>query len=145
MVVVNNEDVAAASFLTLYGNNIEDYVKHDIFTNMGFEAIVPSIKNYFFHQHVIDFVNKLELSDQKYHTNGSIMDENYNRKFLFPTNEFVSFRTDCQSMYFMSTRFLKNKINGLRVPQFQLANIFYTTNPSHKIFIKFCREVNSVW
>ena len=49
---------------------------------MSFEAIIPSIKNNFFHRHMINFVNKLELSDQKYQTNGNIRDENYKGDFL---------------------------------------------------------------
>ena len=35
--------------------------------------------------------------------------------------DFVSFATDRQSIKFMSTTFLKNKMNGVRVSQFQLA------------------------
>ena len=70
---------------------------------------------------MVGFVNKLDFSDQKYQTNGNLRDENYNGNFLFPINDFVSFGTYRQSMYFMSTRFLKDKINGLCVPQFQLA------------------------
>ena len=62
---------------------------------------------------MVDFVNKLELIDQKYQTNGNVRDENYNGKFLFTMNYFFSFGTDLQSMYFMSTRFLKDMINGV--------------------------------
>ena len=46
-------------------------------TNIQFESIVLSIKNYFFHQRMVDFLNKLELSDKKYQTNENIRDENY--------------------------------------------------------------------
>ena len=67
---------------------------------------------------MVDFLNKLELIDQKYHTNGNVRDENYKGKFLFHINEFVSFSTDRHSMYFMSTILLKDKINGVRVLQF---------------------------
>ena len=54
---------------------------------------------------MIDLANKLKLGDQK-HTNGNIRYENYKGKFLFPMKYFVSFGTYCQSIYFMSTRFL---------------------------------------
>ena len=47
LVVGSDEGAAAASLLTLYGNNIEEYDKEDIITNIEFEAIVPSIKKYF--------------------------------------------------------------------------------------------------
>ena len=33
-------------------------------------------------------MNKLELSDQKYQTNGNIRGENYNGKLLFPMKDF---------------------------------------------------------
>ena len=42
---------------------------------------------------------------------------------------------DRQSMYFMSTVFLKDNIYGVRVPQFQLAFIHDTTYHSHKIWL----------
>ena len=38
---------------------------------------------------MVDFVNKLELNDKKYQTNGNVRDENYNGKFLFPMKELV--------------------------------------------------------
>ena len=50
---------------------------------------------------MVDFVNKLELSDQKYHANGNIRDANYNINFLFPMKNFMYFSTYFQSMYFM--------------------------------------------
>ena len=56
---------------------------------------------------MVDFVNKLDLSDQKDQTNGNVKYENYKGKLLFPMNDFVEFVTDCQSMYFISTIFLK--------------------------------------
>ena len=55
--VVSNEYVTAASLINLYDNKIEEYEKQDIVTNIEFEAIVPSSKNYFFHQYMVDFVN----------------------------------------------------------------------------------------
>ena len=69
---------------------------------------------------MVDFVNKLELSDKKYQTNRNIGYENYKGKLLFPMNKFVSFGTYCLSIYFMTTIFLKENIYGVRVPQFQL-------------------------
>ena len=45
---------------------------------------------------MVDFVNKIEVSDQKYQTNGNVRDENYNVKFLFNMKDFVSFSTDRQ-------------------------------------------------
>ena len=67
---------------------------------------------------MVYFVNTLELSDQKYQTNSKVRDENHKGKFLFPMKVFVSFGTDRQSMYFMSNKFLKFKLNGFCVPQF---------------------------
>ena len=46
--------------------------------------------------------------------------------------DFMSIGTDFQSIYFTSTIFLKDKINGVHVTQFQLAYIIDTTHPSHK-------------
>ena len=79
--------------LPLHGENIEDSEKQDILSNTGFESIIPSIKKNLFLQSLMDFVNKLYLSDQKYHTNGNIEDENYKGKFLFTMKDFVSFGT----------------------------------------------------
>ena len=81
---------------------------------------------------MVNFVNKLELSDQKYQTNGNVRDENYNRKLLFPMKDFVAFGTYFQSMYFMSIILLKYNINGVCVPTFQFSYICDTTHPSHK-------------
>ena len=67
--------------LTLYDEKIEESDKQDIVTNIEFEAMVPSIKRYFFHKHMVDFLNKTELSDQKYQTNGNVRGENYKRSF----------------------------------------------------------------
>ena len=63
MVVKINEDVAALSFLSLYGNRTEDDEEKDIVTKIEFEFILASIKNCFFHQRMVDFMNKVELSD----------------------------------------------------------------------------------
>ena len=52
---------------------------------------------------MINFVNKIELSDQNYQTNGNVRYENYKGKFLFPMKEFVSFVTDHKSMYLCQT------------------------------------------
>ena len=145
MNVVSNEDVAIASFITFQGDNIEEYKKQDIVTNIWFEAIVHSIKRYLFHNSMVDFVNKLEVSGQKYQTNGNIRDEKYNGNFLFPIKYFLSFDTDCPSMYFMSTIFLKEKVNGVCVTQFQFAHIRDTTHPPNKTWAKLCRELNNMW
>ena len=59
--------------------------------------------------------------------------------------DFVPFGTDRQSMDFMSTKFLKENINGDCVPQFQLAYIRDTTHSSHKNMVKFCCEVHYIW
>ena len=80
----------------MHGDNIGEYDKQDIDTNIQFESILPSIKKYFFHQHMVDFMNKPELSDQKDQTNDDLRDENYKGKYLFTMKEFVSFGTDCQ-------------------------------------------------
>ena len=96
MVVGSNEDVAAASFLTLHGDNIEEYDKQVMATNIYFEYLLPSNKKYFFHQHMVDFLIKIELSDQKYQNNGSVRDENYKGNLLFSMKYFVSFGTDRQ-------------------------------------------------
>ena len=45
----------------------------------------------------------------------------------------------------MSTIFLRYKIDGVRVPQFQLAYINDTTHPSHKKLVELCRDVNYMW
>ena len=64
MIVRSNEDFSSASLIYFHGNNTEDSDKQDIVTNTKFEAILTSIKKTFFHQRMVDFVNKLELSDQ---------------------------------------------------------------------------------
>ena len=51
--------------------------------------MVPSIKNYLFHQRMVDFVNKLNLSDQKYHTNGNLRDKNHKRKLGTHVGKYV--------------------------------------------------------
>ena len=103
-VVVSDEYIAASPFLTLNGNNIENSDKQDIVSNKEFEAMITSIKKYSYHQCMMNFVDKVELSDKKYQTNGYVRDENYKGKFLLLMKDFVSFITYCQSMYFMSTK-----------------------------------------
>ena len=61
---------------------------------------------------MVDFVNKLELGDKKCQTNEILRGETYKGKLLFPMKYFMSFSTDQQSMYFMSTRLLEYSING---------------------------------
>ena len=65
MVVISNEYDASASLITLHGDNSESSDKQDIFSNTSFEAIITSTKRELFHQRMINFVNKLELSDKK--------------------------------------------------------------------------------
>ena len=58
----------------------------------------------------MNFMNKLELNDRNYWTNGNIRDKNCKGNFLFIIKRFVSFGSYCKSMYFMSTIFLKENI-----------------------------------
>ena len=94
---------------------------------------------------MVDFVNKIELSDQIYYTNGNVIDEKYKGKLLFPIKDFVSFGTYRQSIYFMSTRFLKDEINGVYVTQFQLDYIHDKTHISHRKMVNLCHEVPYMW
>ena len=96
MVVNINEYVVSESFLSVHGDNIEEYYKQDIVSKIEFEAIITSIKMNFFHQHMMNIVNKLELSYQEYKNNGNLRYENYKGKFLFPKKYFISFVTDHQ-------------------------------------------------
>ena len=70
--------------LYLHDNNIEYPDKQDIVTNIEFEAIIYPIKKFLFHQRMVGFVNKIELSDEKCQTNLNIRDVNYKLKLLFP-------------------------------------------------------------
>ena len=63
LFVGRNWYVAAASLLSLPGNNNGDSEKQDIVSNIEFEAAVPSINKNFFHQIVVHFLNKLKLND----------------------------------------------------------------------------------
>ena len=81
---------------------------------------------------MVDFVNKLDSSDQKYLTNGIVRDESNNRKLFFTMKDFLSFGAYHQSMYLMSTILLKYKIDVLCVPQYQLTYIHNTTHTSYK-------------
>ena len=80
----------------MYVDNIEEYEKQDIVTKIEFEAISPSIKNYFFHHCVVYFVNTPYLIGKKYQTNGTVRDKIYKGKLLFPIKDLVSFVADCQ-------------------------------------------------
>ena len=91
---------------------------------------------------MVNFVNKLDLSDQKHQTNGNKRDEDYKKRLLYSMDYFVSFGTDHQSIYFMSTRFLRYKINVDRVPNFQLVYIRDTSHTSHKYLVKLCCKVH---
>ena len=63
---------------------------------------------------MMDFMNKIKLSDQKYQTNGNVRDKNYKINFLFPMKYFKQFVKYSQSMYFMPTILLKDKTDGFR-------------------------------
>ena len=65
---------------------------------------------------MVDFVNKLDFNHHRYLTIGTVRDESYTGKFLFPMKKIVSFKTDCKSIYFTSTIFIKDKIDEVRVP-----------------------------
>ena len=80
--------------LSFHDDNNEDDEKQDIITNIDFEAIVPSMKNNFFYHIMVDFVNKVEFIDQEYQTDGTVRDESYKGKFLFPTKDCVLFGKD---------------------------------------------------
>ena len=99
LVVRRNEYFSAVSLISLHGDNNEDFEKQDIVTNIYFEAVFTSIKGNFFNHLMVDFVNKLYLSDQKYQTNINAIYEKYKGKLLFTMNNFVSFGTYCQSMF----------------------------------------------
>ena len=74
MVIGSNEDVADELLLTFHGDNIEEYYQQDIVTNIELEYIVTSVNRYLFHPRMVGFVNKQELSDKKYQTNGNVID-----------------------------------------------------------------------
>ena len=75
---------------------------------------------------MIDFFNILEFNHQNYQRNGNVGYDNYKGSFLFAMSDLVSFGTDFQLMFYISTRFLKYNIDGILVPQFQLAYICNT-------------------
>ena len=81
---------------------------------------------------------------KKYQTNRNLWDGNLNGKFLFSMKDIVSLGTDRQSMYFMSTIFLKDNINSVCVIKFQLSYICNTNNSPHKTFVKFCHEIHYI-
>ena len=94
---------------------------------------------------MIKSVNKLELSDKKYLANGNVIEKNYKGNFLFPMKEFVSFRTDLQSMYFMPIRFLKDKIDGVCIPKISTILNLRHNLPFTYYLVKLCREVQYMW
>ena len=49
---------------------------------------------------MVDFVNKIELSDQIYQNNGIVRYENYKGRCIFPMRDLVPLGSDSQSMYF---------------------------------------------
>ena len=80
---------------------------------------------------MVDFVNKLDFSNQIYQTNGTVRDENYKGELSFHMKEFVSFGEKMSVNICMSTIFLKDKIDGVRVPKFELSYISDTTHTLH--------------
>ena len=84
----------------MHGENDEKPEEQDIVTNIEFEPVVPSIET-IFHQHMVNFVNKLEFNVHKYESNETIRDDNYKGWFLFTMKDFVSFGTVCLSMFYM--------------------------------------------
>ena len=81
MVVSTSNYVADASLFFSHEDNNEDYDKQERDKNIKFEAKIASIKKNLFHRLMVDFVDKLELSDQKYQTNVTVRDENHNVEF----------------------------------------------------------------
>ena len=81
MVVSTSNYVADASLFFFHEDNNEDYDKQERDKNIKFEAKIASIKKNLFHRLMVDFVDKLELSDQKYQTNVTVRDENHNVEF----------------------------------------------------------------
>ena len=59
--------------------------------------------------------------------------------------EFWSFGIYHLPMYFMSTRLLKENIDGVSVTQFQLAYILKKNHLSNKTLVKLCSEVHYMW
>ena len=94
---------------------------------------------------MVDFVNRLEFSDKKYKTDGTVRDENYNKKLLFTMKYFVLFGTDFQSMFVVSTIFSKDNIYGVHSPQFKLNYIFNIKKSSHRKLVIFCCDVHYMW
>ena len=81
----------------------------------------------------------------KNQTNGTVRDDSYKGNCLFTTKYFVSFGTDHQSMFYMLTIFLKENIDGVSVPQFQIYFIKNTSHTSHKNSVKLCIDVHHMW
>ena len=59
--------------------------------------------------------------------------------------DFVSFGTDCQSIFIISARLLEDDIDGVCVTKFQLAYIHDKTHPLHNCFVKLCSDVHYIW
>ena len=110
----------------------------------GLRMLLLKIKN-FFHQLMIDFFNQLESNYKNYQTNLTFREENYKGRFLFNVKYFLLLVTYHQSMFYMSNILLKENINSVRVPQFQLNCIYTTTNPLHKNVVKLYCDMNYMW
>ena len=81
-------------------------------------TVVPEIEGIIFDHKIIQFFYRLDFKYQKYQSCGTIIEESYKGKLLFTTKEFLSFGTDCGSIFFMSNRLLKENIYGVHVSQF---------------------------
>ena len=99
-------------------------------------------KYFFLSVHGWFFSHKIESNYHNYQTNVTVIDESHKWKFLFPMREFSSFRTDNQSILFMSAIFLKHNIDGVRVQKFQLTYIYNTAYPSHENWLSYVMPFN---
>ena len=84
------------------------------------------------------FLNKLDYNYNKYQPNITVKGDVYKVKLLFPLKNFVSFGTDHHSIFLMSNIFLSEKVDGILVPQLQIAYICDTTIYSHKHLNTLC-------
>ena len=74
LIVPINEYVTVASLIDLHGNYNEDSENYDMVTKHIFWIHSSFNKKNFFCHCVVDFVNKIEFSGQKYQTNGTVID-----------------------------------------------------------------------
>ena len=93
---------------------------------------------------MVDFVNKLELSDQKYHTNDDLRYKYYKGKYLFTMRDFVKFGTYLQSMFYTTNRFSKENIDSVYFRHFNWIT-FAKRNTLHKNLVKMFCDVHYMW